>query len=230
MGQDKQAVDPRLRRLLKQLASGKKAGTGGFKARLRQVKKNTRTKQASGGAFLRTKIREEGFSPAIIPKTKIKPWEERLTKAAAASSVLSILTKLGNNFPSPVGSLTELSKIEGTRSQVNEASSKLASVDLREKIASEMLRLDSEVRGHRKRAHALKLLYKQAELGVTQLPQTFSDLEEKLAALVREDLTVLERALELTGGTAKLGELCETEAQALNASEKFQAVVLGDEA
>lgn len=102
--------------------------------------------------------------------------------------------------------------------------------ELREKVASTMLRLDEENRGHMKRAHALRLLYKKAEMGVEPLPQTFSELEEKLATLAKEDLTVLERALELTGGSLKLGGLDRhPDPSAMDASEQFRAAILGDD-
>jgi len=100
---------------------------------------------------------------------------------------------------------------------------------LREKVASTMLRLDEEVRGHTKRAHALRLLYKQAEMGVADLPETYAALEAKLASMVREDLLVLEKALELTGGNVKIGTLADTlEPADFNASEQFQAAILGN--
>lgn len=99
---------------------------------------------------------------------------------------------------------------------------------LREKCASTMLRLEDENSGHKKRAHALRLLWKQAEMGVGELPQTYGELQAKLASMVREDLGVLERALELTGGTVKMGELGGPELQALDATAQFQATVLGN--
>ena len=99
----------------------------------------------------------------------------------------------------------------------------------REKVASALVRLHEDNKNHEKRAHALKLLYKQAELGHSHVPQTFSELEEKLASLINQDLSVLEKALELAGGTLGLGELApKSDAGALNAEEKFQAAVVGE--
>lgn len=102
--------------------------------------------------------------------------------------------------------------------------------DLREKVASTMLRLDGENKEHTKRAQALRVLFKQAELGLAQVPQTYSELQVKLAELCTQDLVVFEKALELTGGSMKLGELHTTSdsSEPLSASEKFQAAVLGD--
>lgn len=101
---------------------------------------------------------------------------------------------------------------------------------LREKVASTMIRLNDECQGHKKRAHALRLIYKQAELGQSILPQTFSEMEEKIASLVKEDLIVFEKALELSGGATKLGELGRPDPRvALNASQQFQATILGED-
>jgi hypothetical protein len=105
----------------------------------------------------------------------------------------------------------------------------MADRDLREKVASTMLRLNTEVKEHTKRAHATKLLYKQAELGVAPLPQTYEEFQEKLASLLTQDLSVLEKALEFTSGEMKLGELARSDFSApRNAQEQFQAAVLGE--
>jgi hypothetical protein len=100
---------------------------------------------------------------------------------------------------------------------------------LREKVASVMLHLHEENKEHEKRGQALRLLYKQAELGYAEFPQTYSELETKLAELVNEDLVVLGKALELAGGNVKLGELTNKDPKdAVNSAEKFQAIILGD--
>ena len=100
--------------------------------------------------------------------------------------------------------------------------------NLMQKAASTMLRLDDENKGHTKRAQAIRLLYKQAEMGLSQAPQTFGELEEKLAYLINEDLVVLEKAMDLAGGNIKLGELSSTEIKARNPSDMFRAAILGD--
>lgn len=98
------------------------------------------------------------------------------------------------------------------------------------KIAAQKMRqLDGANKVHEKRAHALRLLYKQAELGYGEIPRSYGELQEKIASLVNQDLHVLEKALELTGGNVKLGELDRTiEPSAYNASEQFQAAIIGD--
>jgi hypothetical protein len=105
---------------------------------------------------------------------------------------------------------------------------KMNQQNLMQKAASTMLRLDDENKGHTKRAQALRLLYKQAEMGIAQVPQTFGELEEKLAHLINEDLVVLEKAMDLAGGNIKLGELSSTEIKARNPSDMFRAAILGD--
>lgn len=102
--------------------------------------------------------------------------------------------------------------------------------ELREKVASVMLQLHEENKEHEKRAHALRVMFKQAELGYASMPQSFSELEVKLAELSKQDLCVLEKALELVGGNVKLGELgAQDLTSPSTATEKFQAAVLGDE-
>lgn len=92
------------------------------------------------------------------------------------------------------------------------------------KIAAQhMLQLDIELEGHKKQAHALKLIYRQSELGFGEIPSSYSELQEKVASLINQgDLEVLEKALELTGGNIKLGELEETRTKRdISAAEKF---------
>ena len=107
---------------------------------------------------------------------------------------------------------------------------KLADKVLRKKAASVMIQLHSENRGHEKRAQALRLLYKQAELGLSEFPSNHSELQEKLGELVNQDLVVFEKALELSGGQTKLGELGSiVDPQARNADEKFQADLMNSD-
>lgn len=108
--------------------------------------------------------------------------------------------------------------------------SKMKDSHLREKVASAMLHLHDRNREHEKRAHALKVLFKQAELGYVRMPQSYGELEEKLASLVNQDLLVLEKALELAGGNEKLGELGSVDLKSSRSpAEQFQAAILGDE-
>lgn len=101
--------------------------------------------------------------------------------------------------------------------------------ELLKKAADKMLQLNDELKGHEKRAHALRLIYKQAELGYGEVPRSYSELSEKIASLINQDLQVLEKALELTGGNVKLGELSgTTEPMQYNASEQFQAAILDE--
>lgn len=105
---------------------------------------------------------------------------------------------------------------------------KLAEARVLLKQASEkMLILNDQNKKHEKRAHALRLLYRQAELGYGQVPQDYSELEEKIASLLNQDLMVLEKALELSGGRMMLGELeGSTGPNPHNASEVFLDSIL----
>ena len=80
------------------------------------------------------------------------------------------------------------------------------------KLAAEKLRyLSDENRAHEKKARALKLLYKQAEMGIEPVPDNYTELEEKLASLTAQNMDVLEKAMELAGGRLGLGDLEESD-------------------
>lgn len=98
---------------------------------------------------------------------------------------------------------------------------------LREKVASTMLRLHRQNKEHEKQAQAMRLIYKQAELGLEALPQSYDELQQKVASMVGQDMTVLEKALELTAGSSGLGELASGETiSSPNAETTFQSEVL----
>jgi hypothetical protein len=100
--------------------------------------------------------------------------------------------------------------------------------ELRKKAAQTMLKLADENKGHRKRAHATRLFYRQVELGQEEIPRSYSVFQEKIATLMKnEDLRVLEKALEMVGGNEKIGEIGRTfQAGSLSASEAFQSAIL----
>lgn len=169
-------------------------------------------------------------TPVLGGLFKVKeqiPWGKGLHKDVTRSSALGPLTKLRDVAePIAIGvglerGVHKLKEMSGRKHENG-----MDDFELRKEAASTMLRLHSENKGHTKRAHALRLLYKQAELGQIVLPQTFSELEEKLASLVTQDLIVFEKALELAGGSVKLGELSRDEVRPLSAEEKFRASVL----
>lgn len=159
------------------------------------------------------------------------PWGKKNLREVERASALAPLVKVRNiAAPILVGSGIErgISKLrEHNKDKGNEPMDR----DLREKVASTMLRLNHENKEHTKRAQALRFIYKKAEVGLEQVPQTFEELEQKLASLMTQDLVVLEKALELAGGQLKLGELDSTRdsTSAFSATEKFQAAILGDE-
>jgi len=167
----------------------------------------------------------------LFTTTEKVPWGDKLHKEISRSSALAPLTKLrdlgapvivGVGLEKALKKTMDLAKGHGDTSQMHDR-------EMREKVASTMLRLHEENKGHTKRAHAMRLLFKKAELGLEQIPHNYMELEEKLASLVNQDLVVLEKALELTGGQFKLGELDASRVAGVNATEKFQAAVLGDE-
>lgn len=94
--------------------------------------------------------------------------------------------------------------------------------------AQKLLQLDSQCKEYEKRAHALQLIYKQAELGYGELPRSYGEMQEKIASLCKQDLNVMEKALELTGGNLKFGELTGDDPHQLDATKQFQASILGE--
>ena len=157
------------------------------------------------------------------------PWGKGMKKEISRPSALAPLIKV-RDLAEPILIGVGLEKGLKTLSELKQQGQTMKDQKLREKVASVMLSLHEKNKEHEKRAHALRLLCKQAELGYSRMPQTHSELETKLAALVNEDLVVLEKALELAGSNIKLGELgSQDQGSALTAAEKFQATILGDE-
>lgn len=174
------------------------------------------------------------------------PWGKNLHRTVERSSALAPLTKVRNiavpiiagvgmeKAVSPFFKKTTL----GTGNQDSKGDNmkdseirKMASVVhddcLREKVASTMLQLNRANKEHEKRAQAMKFLYKKAEMGLEALPPTYEDFEEKIASLTRQDLAVLEKALELSAGDVKLGELTGSDPTIADAAATFQSEILG---
>jgi hypothetical protein len=157
------------------------------------------------------------------------PWGKNLYKEIERSSALGPLIKareLGAPIIIGVGLEKGLTKLK-----YKESSPMNTQQELHEKVASKMLQLNDENKKHKKKEHALKLLYKQAELGYAPFPQTYNELEEKLAELItQEDLVVLEKALNLGIGSIKIGELDRytPSLESLDANERFTAALLGE--
>lgn len=100
---------------------------------------------------------------------------------------------------------------------------------VREKVASTMLRLHRQNKEHEKQAQALKLIYKQAELGLEAIPQSFEELQDKIASIMGQDMATLEKALELTAGGHSFGVLASGEpVSSPNAQATFQRDVLSE--
>lgn len=161
-------------------------------------------------------------------KEKI-PWRGRLHREIERSSALGPLTKARDiAAPLAIGVGLEKGMKQLTKSAPQSSESSSRDQHLREKVASVMLQLHQKNREHEKRAHAERVFWKQVERGIEQPPESYSELQLKLASLVKEDLKVLEKAVELAGGQLKLGELDQSRdaQQAVNPSEKFLADLL----
>lgn len=164
-------------------------------------------------------------SSALAPLTKVKGFAEPIVMMAAAEKGLKAYGDLSKQRKEQLRNFEQGSDKMKKHAQLSD---KLKDRELREKVASAMVSLHKENEGHKKRAHATRLLYKQVEHGSEVLPHTYSEFEEKIASLMEQDLLVLERALELIGGSEKLGELGSSAdpTAAQTPSEKFQADIL----
>jgi len=102
--------------------------------------------------------------------------------------------------------------------------------ELRKKAAAKMLQLHEENKQHEKRARAIRLIYKQAEAGFSPIPRTYSELQEKVASLLKEDLNVMEKAVEMSQGATfqKMGSLdvADPSAGGTTPETQFQAAVI----
>lgn len=99
--------------------------------------------------------------------------------------------------------------------------------DMLKLAAAKLLEQDASLKQHRKQAQALKLLFKEVELGCGEFPRSYNELQSKLASLLNQDLIVYEKALELAGGSVKLGELDkQVEPQLSNPSDMFRASII----
>ena len=102
------------------------------------------------------------------------------------------------------------------------------------KLAEDMIRLNHEVvklaqanSDLEKTSRAQKLIYKQASLGMIEMPTTYEELLEKAAALATEDLDVVEKALSYRLGDVGMGKLASGSAPSTSTPEgNFVASIL----
>jgi hypothetical protein len=62
------------------------------------------------------------------------------------------------------------------------------------------------------------------------VPTTYGEFEQKVASLVSQDLAVLEKALELSAGDVKLGELSGVSLASQDAAVQFQNQIMDTDA
>jgi len=103
--------------------------------------------------------------------------------------------------------------------------------ELHKLAAKRMLQLLEENRHHTKQARAIELVFKQAEAGLGPLPRNYSELREKVASLLSQDLNIVEKALDLTTMGSSFGQVDRTSdvsAGGGKPEDAFQSAVLGD--
>ena len=154
---------------------------------------------------------------ALAPLGKARDFAAPILVATGAERGIHALKEMGSDMKKQ--QQNDMMKTSDAKKHPDEQ-------HLREKVASTMLRLHEANKEHEKRAQAAKLIYKQAELGMAALPQTYGEFETKIASLVSQDMAVLEKALELTAGNLDLGELSGGD-PTQSAASTFQSDVLG---
>jgi len=173
-------------------------------------------------------------SSALAPLVKAKKVVTPFIVAAGAEKGLRSLKEMRENVSaSQQQRKSKTPSLMGKTSMDKEAlKRKLDDENLREKVASAMVHLFNENKGHKKRAQAVQMLYKQAELGHGDVPRSYSEFDEKVASLMSQDLQVLGKALELIGGNEKLGAIDDSSIDLSGPqtpSEKFQSDILSEE-
>ncbi len=102
--------------------------------------------------------------------------------------------------------------------------------ELLKTAAEKMLQLSERNKEHEKRGQALRILYKNAELGYADVPRTYSELEEKIASLMTQDLNAVEKALEISvANGSPFGEVEKHAQKRLQPETEFAiAMISGD--
>jgi hypothetical protein len=78
------------------------------------------------------------------------------------------------------------------------------------RVNEEKLRLEKEAAVHGLEKRAMRIAFREVELGISQPFNSYEDLMEKVAGLMKEDLNVVEKALERGYGNAgSIGTLVE---------------------
>jgi hypothetical protein len=87
----------------------------------------------------------------------------------------------------------------------------------------ERVRLEKVASAFEKKAQAEKLAFREVELGISEPFKNYEEYQEKVANLLKEDLAVVEKALERGYGSApRAGELVgETSNKVTNPFEHF---------
>lgn len=176
-----------------------------------------------------------GLKGLFTISEKIPVGDKGLYQEIKRHSALAPLTK-AKGIIAPIATAVALEKgidkgvqyVKDKRQLDNMSKKAMEEKDLLTKAASIMHSLHEDNKMHEKKAAAMQLLYKQAELGLADLPRSYNELQEKLGQLIKEDLSVYEKALDLAHGHMKIGELQDSfeEKSTKSPEAKFQATFL----
>ena len=148
-------------------------------------------------------------------------------------SITAPVSKTGK-FVIPLLGAMKLEEIVKGKKKMSDQNKIITEADLK-KTASMLSHLHSRNKQLEKKAHATKLLYKQAELGQIIFPKTHEEFEVKVAELMHKDLNVVEEAIKMAAASEELnntfgGSLTSqaTGAPSGNAQQAFQRSIIGE--
>lgn len=91
------------------------------------------------------------------------------------------------------------------------------------RVNEEKLRLEKEAKDYGLEKRAMKIAFREVELGISEPFRSYQDLLNKVASLVKDDLDVVEKALERGyGSSSSIGTLVdEGQTTKANAFERW---------
>lgn len=95
------------------------------------------------------------------------------------------------------------------------------------RVNEEKLRLEKEASAYGLEKRAMQVAFKEVELGISEPFRSYKELLEKVAGLMKEDLDVIEKALER--GYGSLGSVGTLADETKNGKNQFERWVLDGE-
>lgn len=83
------------------------------------------------------------------------------------------------------------------------------------RLSEENQKLASDNQEYFQKERATQLLFKQAQMGLIDMPASYEELQEKVASLAKEDLDIVEKAMSLQIGDTGIGKIGGLSSQAV---------------